>query len=61
MQFQCLVVNPQSGSAVLFYMVNSHQRTTLCLKMARQLSTRSLWSVGFWWLSLFTEVGHVSP
>ena len=38
MQFQCLVVNPQSGSAVLFYMVNSHQQTTLCLKVARQLT-----------------------
>ena len=39
MQFQCLVANPQSGSTVLFYMVNSHQRATLCLKVARQLST----------------------
>ena len=25
MQFQCLEANPQSGSTVLFYMVNSHQ------------------------------------
>ena len=57
MQFQCLVVNPQSGSTVLFYMVNSHQRATLCLKVARQLNTRSFWSVVFWWLCLFTEVG----
>ena len=57
MQFQCLVVNPQSGSTVLFYMVNSHQRTTLCLKVARQLNTRYFWSVGFLWLGLFTEVG----
>ena len=38
MQFQCLVANPQSGSAVLFYMVISHQRATLCLKVARQLT-----------------------
>ena len=57
MQFQCLVLNPQSGIAVLFYMVNSHQRATLCLKVARQLNTRFLRSVGFWWLSLFKEVG----
>ena len=63
MQFKCLVVNPQSDIAVPFYMVNSHQRATLCLKVARQLNTRSFWSVGFWWLCLFTEVGpamHVS-
>ena len=40
-------------------MVNSHQRATLCLKVARQLNTRSFWSVGFWWLGLFTEVGLV--
>ena len=38
MQFQCLVANPQSGIAVLFYMVKSHQRATLCLKVARQLT-----------------------
>ena len=57
MQFQCLVLNPQNGIAVLFYMVNSHQQATLCLKVARQLNTIFLWSVGFWWLGLFTEVG----
>ena len=41
MLFQCLVVNPQHGSAVLFYMVKPHQQTTLRLKVADQLSTRS--------------------
>ena len=56
MQFQCLVVNPQSGIAVLFYMVSSHQHAMLCLKVARQLNTRSFWSVRFWLLSLFVEV-----
>ena len=29
MQFQWLVVNSQSGIAVLFYMGNSHQQATL--------------------------------
>ena len=38
-------------------MVNSYQRITQCLNVARQLYTRSLWSVGFWWLSLITDVG----
>ena len=60
MQFQCQVVNPPSGSAVLFYMVNSHQRAILCLKVARQLNTRSFLLIGFSWFSLFTEVGRAT-
>ena len=51
MQFQCLAVNPQSGIAVLFCVLNSHQWATLCLKVVRQLNTRSFWSVDFWWLN----------
>ena len=27
------------------------------MKVARQLNTRYLWSVGFWWLSFFTDIG----
>ena len=61
MQFQCLKAIPQSGSTVLFYMVNSHQQAPLkvCLKVARLLNTRYFWSVGFLWLGVFTEVGLV--
>ena len=61
MQFQCLVVNPQSDStirsdsSILYGEFSSTD--TLCLKVARQLNTRSFWSVGFWWLCLFPEVG----